>query len=125
MLYMKSSQYMNLIGEWSIESFSEPKGQKEVIIKELEDTEVSNHLFNKKTFKELLKTGKSKKFYRKFTEGMKNYIGGDWAISGKLFNDCIKLVSNDKPTKVLLDYLKEHNYKSPPDWKGFRSLTSK
>jgi class 3 adenylate cyclase len=93
--------------------------------KEMEDIEISSVLYTKKTFRELLHTKRPRKFYKQFKAGMATYISGNWSKSQNYFTQCQVLAPSDKPTKVLLDYMKEFNYNSPKDWRGYRSLQSK
>jgi class 3 adenylate cyclase len=86
---------------------------------------ITNIILAKKSFQELLNTRIPKKFYRVFKKGMKYYIGGKWDKATDYFNECLSIYPNDEPTKVLLKYLKEHDYEAPSNWQGYRSLTSK
>jgi hypothetical protein len=93
--------------------------------KEMEDMDISTVIYVKKTFRDLLKTSRTKKFYKYFKTGMNYYISGNWQKSQKYLTQCQEIVPTDKPTKVILDYMKEYNFISPREWKGYRSLTSK
>ena len=73
----------------------------------------------------LLKNKKSKKFYDYFNKGFEHYIDGDW---NKAYNNLIKakfLDKNDGPTNTIINFLKNYDLKKPPNWKGYRELTSK
>jgi class 3 adenylate cyclase len=64
-------------------------------------------------------------FYQKFRLGFDGYVKGNWQIAKTQFETCLELDPNDGPTKTLLNYLKECNYKAPEDWTGYRILTEK
>lgn len=67
----------------------------------------------------------NKLFRHVFKFGVNSYLQGDWPLSKKFFERSLEMKPNDKPTKVLLNYMKEFNYKSPETWKGCRELTEK
>ena len=78
-----------------------------------------------KGMRTLLKNKKSKKFYDYFNKGFEHYIDGDW---NKAYNNLIKakfLDKNDGPTNTIINFLKNYDLKKPPNWKGYRELTSK
>jgi hypothetical protein len=37
----------------------------------------------------------------------------------------IQLRPEEEPSKTLLGVLKDHHYKAPADWQGYRALTDK
>ena len=117
-----SRKYYNMSVRERINLYKEKKAK---LLKDIDELDARHVIFTKKTFKELLKTGRPKKFYKLFSRGMESYTGGKWDKAHKLFNDCLKLVNDDRPTKVLLKYMEEYNYIAPQSWKGYRSLTSK
>ena len=45
---------------------------------------------------------------------------GNALTGARLSMDC-----DDAPAKTLLEYMSNFNFQAPPDWKGFRPLTSK
>jgi hypothetical protein len=103
------------------------KDKKENLLKLAEEEEevgIAKIVLSKNSFRELLTTNKTKKFYETFREAFKYYIGGVWDVAGKLFEECLKLDETDGPTKTLYQYIKEKNFK-PVRWKGYRDLTSK
>lgn len=77
-----------------------------------------------KDFRELRKRF-DRHFNRKFGEGYKKYISGDWKGAEEIFGQCLKANGNDGPTLTLTGYMKELNYVAPDTWKGFRELTDK
>jgi class 3 adenylate cyclase len=102
------------------------KEKKSILWKEIDDAmDVSHVIFSKKTFKELLRTGLPKRFNKFFSKGMDNYIGGKWGKASKYFKECLSMANDDRPTKVILNYMEEYNNVAPSSWNGFRTLTSK
>jgi class 3 adenylate cyclase len=100
--------------------------KKNEIAANLEDFgSVTQLILSKRRFKELLNTKIPKKFYRLYKKGLKNYLDGNFDKACSIFNRCCILHPSDTPTKVLLEFLKENNYKAPEDWKGYRILQSK
>jgi hypothetical protein len=77
-----------------------------------------------KEFKEMRKTY-DKNFHKKFAEGYKKYIAGDWASAEDIFAQCLKMNANDGPSQTLKGYIGELNGTPPGDWDGYRELTDK
>jgi class 3 adenylate cyclase len=90
----------------------------------LEYGNITNFILGKKSFKELLKTNIPKDFYKFHSKAMSEYIHGDWPAAKENFEKCLEMVY-DRPTKVVMDYMRGYDYVAPESWLGFRSLTSK
>lgn len=92
---------------------------------EFEEIGVFDTLMKKRYFKQMLKYARPSIFNVVFKDGFEAYIGGDWELAGKKFDECLNFFENDGPTKTLLKFIKEHNFQAPNNWQGFRALTSK
>jgi len=99
--------------------------KKKEMKKDLENNSLLHLMLKKKYFKQLLKNARPKNFNIEFKEAFNNYINGDWTNAAIKFQNCLKIFQDDGPSMTLLSYIKENNYQSPEDWKGFRALTSK
>ena len=65
-------------------------------------------------------------FENMFSRAYKCYIKGDWKQSGELLKVLIKKRPHDGPTRNLhRNVIEKGNCQCPPDWQGFRALTSK
>mmetsp|Transcript_40429 Transcript_40429/g.61674 ORF Transcript_40429/g.61674 Transcript_40429/m.61674 type:complete len:83 (+) Transcript_40429:2650-2898(+) len=65
-------------------------------------------------------------FDSEFAHCYSAYIKGDWEQAGKEVGELLKKWPSDGPTQSLNSVINEqHSGKAPPDWKGFRPLTSK
>lgn len=69
----------------------------------------------------------TKSFYDKWNKGFDLYISGKWEESKPYFEETLDMIDgyHDKPSEVILGFLKEANYKAPSYWKGVRHLTNK
>lgn len=73
----------------------------------------------------LLRSPFSKEFSETFKKGFEKYVKGDWKKSGEILNKIEgKLISEDAPTMLLLNYMKEYDFKAPDNWAGYRILSS-
>jgi len=67
-------------------------------------------------------------FRSTFEVGLTNYINGLWVQAAECFRACdamMEQVGGDGPSRTLLRYMQERDFKCPADWQGFRPLTSK
>ena len=66
-------------------------------------------------------------FYHTFKEGMNAYTNGDWRRAKVAFENTLHMIPDykDGPSSTLLRFMKETDFKAPPDWKGYRELTEK
>ena len=67
-------------------------------------------------------------FEEKFSEGMENYISGNWSKARDAFEMTLKMLPNrekDGPSNTLLNFMSEFGFRAPHDWRGFRELTEK
>jgi len=100
--------------------------KKKKIMKEAKKSgSVAQYVLNKKSFREMLSTGRSKKFYANWKEGLEHYFKGRWEEAGKNFSECLRMVDSDGPANTLLKVLKGNNFTAPKKWVGVRELTSK
>jgi hypothetical protein len=83
---------------------------------------VTHFILNKHSFRELLNTKIPKKFFRLNKKAMKYYIDGSWDKAKSFFTRCNIIYPSDQPTKLLLEFMGENNFKAQLDWKGFREL---
>jgi class 3 adenylate cyclase len=60
-----------------------------------------------------------------FAQGIQAYLDGDWMLARDSFDYSLSMDSDDAPAQTLLEYMNAYNFQAPPDWKGFRPLTSK
>ena len=96
-------------------------------LKEEEEPKSISELYFKQSngLKQLLKKYKSEMFYNLFNEGFNKYIDGDWEIAFEKLKKAKYLEKNDGPTNTIYKYLLQNKLKSPPNWPGYRELTSK
>jgi len=71
-----------------------------------------------------LRSNYSKDFQKKFSEGYKKYISGDWLDARAAFDSCLSLQPNDGPTLTLQRFMDETGH-PPAEWSGYRELTEK
>ncbi|XXQ30478.1 Guanylate cyclase domain-containing protein [Plasmodiophora brassicae] len=57
-----------------------------------------------------------------FNRSVKLYVDGKWEGARDGLSICQSMVTNDAPTRVLLDFMQTFSYQPPPDWAGFRRL---
>ncbi len=61
-----------------------------------------------------------------FAESYKHYINGDWEKAGPAFKELVEWRPKDGPAVNLNKVINLENHGvAPPDWKGYRPLTSK
>jgi hypothetical protein len=99
--------------------------KKNQVIKEVEEYEINTIIYARKTFREILNLKRPKNFKKNFDRGIKYYLKGIWPKAKKYLDICSILDEKDKPTQVILKYIKNFDYTAPLDWKGCRALTSK
>ena len=70
-------------------------------------------------------------FTANFGKGISAYLAGDWSIARVFLQKSDEYMSQvegfdgDGPSRTLLKYMGERDYKAPKDWAGFRPLTAK
>ena len=105
---------------------SKHEENKKKILKEGKDCgSVARYVLGKKSYREILNSGRSKKFYANWREGLEHYFKGRWEEAGRSFSECLRMVESDGPCNTLLGVLKANNYTAPKKWEGVRELTSK
>lgn len=81
------------------------------------------------TDKDLVKifsTYKNAQFLDIFSNGMQLYKKGLWQHAKSEFENAEKLKgAPDNPSRSLLKFMQEYNFKAPVDWNGYRKLTEK
>ena len=96
-------------------------------LKEEEEPKSISELYFKQSngLKQLLKRVKSEMFYNLFNEGFNKYIDGEWEIAFQKLKKAKFLEKNDGPTNTIYRDLLQNKLQSPPNWPGYRELTSK
>merc|ERR1712232_692884 len=65
----------------------------------------------------------TKQFFNLFAMGYENFVAGEWAIARTMLQDTLQyLKTEDKPSAVLLRFMRKHQWKPPEDWRGVRPL---
>lgn len=66
-------------------------------------------------------------FYDSWHKGFGLYTEGRWLEAKPYFEETLDIIPgyHDKPSEVILGFLKDANYQAPSYWKGVRHLTSK
>ena len=70
------------------------------------------------------------KFIEVFQSGVEFYLSGNWGSARKKLEEADDLmkdsdVGGDGPSRTLLNYMRARDWICPPDWRGYRPLTSK
>lgn len=66
------------------------------------------------------RTGIDEAWVQHFNKASKRYIQGNWTEAVALLLECQKMMPDDQPTKVLLEFMASHNNVKPDDWRGWR-----
>ena len=63
----------------------------------------------------------TKEFYELYNQAFQYYLHGDWENAKKNF-DLAEMVlgERDGPSQCILNYMREHNFTMPSNWKGGR-----
>lgn len=64
----------------------------------------------------------TEEFIELFNEGVDYYINGDWKKAWEKFNltiDYLETREDDRPSKVLLDFMESENNEVPENWSGY------
>jgi len=65
-------------------------------------------------------------FIRLWSKAFSLYqTGKDWEEATSGMEACLKILPRDEPAKVLLEFMRQSGGNAPPDWPGYRALTSK
>jgi len=73
-----------------------------------------------------LQRGLPDDFVKRFNEASYYYIHGKWGHARDLLEGRIlKMKADDQPALLLCKIMKEHGWKAPKNWPGYRKLTSK
>ena len=125
-LNLKPQENKNIIILSNKEKRKRYADKKEVFQKEVQIMKSATRLiFQKSSYLELLKAGKTDEFYNVWDEGIQFYKKGDFKNAGIKFKRCLELDKTDGPAKTLIGYFEKINYKTPDNWVGVRELTSK
>ena len=62
---------------------------------------------------------------QKFNDAIQEYVAGDWKQAKLHLVESLKRYPEDGPSKTLMRVLAKGSFQAPPDWKGYRALTSK
>ncbi len=106
------------------------KRDKQVLVKKamkasLDQLTLTNQTLKRKQFRRLLSDARPSEFYFEFNSAFKCYVSGNWKKAKAFFIKCILIYENDGPVNTLFEFIKGYNFLSPPDWRGYRSLTAK
>ena len=71
---------------------------------------------------ELIKKSFTEEFFTTYEFGMDKYVSGNWKEAKELFSKAMKLRYEDGPSKALINFMQESNFKAPSDWAGIRKL---
>lgn len=69
-----------------------------------------------------MRDGITEEFIELFNEGVDYYINGDWKKAWEKFNltiDYLETREDDRPSKVLLDFMESENNEVPENWSGY------
>ncbi|ETV65902.1 hypothetical protein H257_17537 [Aphanomyces astaci] len=69
-----------------------------------------------------IREGLDPEFLESAAAGVDQYLAGDWAGARGALTHALQLRPTDGPCKYVMDFLKEHDFQAPPDWKGVRTL---
>ena len=61
-----------------------------------------------------------KLWYQTYNNAFNNYVKGNWDDAVNGFKKILEIKSDDKPTKNILEFMEETNFKPPKDWKGYK-----
>lgn len=75
-------------------------------------------------FRELQK-GIDPLFMQAYSDAVQEYVAGDWAAAKDALTRALKRYPDDGPSKLLMRVLAKDRFAAPPNWQGFRALTSK
>jgi len=60
-------------------------------------------------------------FFDTFSDGFRMYIEGNWHLANKILKSVHMLKKMpDGPSESLMKVMKEHDFKAPEDWPGYR-----
>ena len=125
-LNLKPQENKNIVILSNKEKRKRYADRKETFQREVEIMKSATRLiFQKSSYLELLKAGKTEEFYSIWEEGIAFYKKGDFKTAGDKFKRCLQLDKTDGPAKTLLNYFEHCNFKAPNNWIGVRELTSK
>ncbi len=125
-LNLKPQENKNIVILGNKEKRKRYADRKETFQREVEIMKSATRLiFQKSSYLELLKAGKTEEFYSIWDEGIAFYKKGDFKNAGDKFKRCLQLDKTDGPAKTLLKYFENCNFKAPNNWIGVRELTSK
>lgn len=65
------------------------------------------------------------KFKGYFKFGLNFYLNGNWEKAKLFLDKSILLVDDDGPCMIIYNFMKEHGFKAPENWKGYRCLVDK
>ena len=87
---------------------------------------VVEYCLSKRSFDNALRISKNnKKYLEAYSEGMQNYIYGNWRIAYKHFKSCLRYRSGDKATLFVVRFINKNKMEAPEGWEGSRNLDMK
>jgi hypothetical protein len=65
----------------------------------------------------------TQQFFNLFAMGYENFVAGEWARARTIFQDTLQYLNmEDRPSAVLLRFMRRHQWTPPVDWCGVRPL---
>lgn len=62
-------------------------------------------------------------FFREFEKGYLNYEAGEWDVAAKVLRETQRMLDvEDGPSRTLLEYMGQTDFKAPSSWPGWREL---
>ena len=100
--------------------------KKEIYRKIIEEEGKASALFETDKDLKAMTSGNGKgPFYELFKAGFQAYLSGDWSAAKRKLEECLNLRPDDGPTHTIYEVLKENDFITPEEWKGYRELTEK
>ena len=63
-------------------------------------------------------------FRASFAQAIRHYTDGSWFEAKEALDACLQMDSDDGPSQRLLEVMGHHAFESPPNWKGFREVST-
>lgn len=100
---------------------------KQEMIKQMYEYHYSSvlELFTKSNKIERMRRKYTAEFMGKFKKAVEGYGEGRWMEAGQGLRECMDLIPTDGPSRTLLLYMQSLHHQPPPNWHGFRNLSTK
>jgi class 3 adenylate cyclase len=70
----------------------------------------------------MMRKGFKKRFFRRFSKGVRFYLQGEWESAKEELKSALKVHKKDGPCLSLLSFMGESDFKAPESWEGARFL---